>query len=165
MELANQPLDINDKIKSSIDENGKYAGPSARCVLFNLESEIYGIQVKKIREVLRVSNIRDVAGSGPHVLGVINVRGVIVTVMDARIMFGMPHHECTDFSRIIIVEVDDDHTVGILVDSVMEVKDIPENCIEPLSATKENASRNIQAIAHYEDNVIILIDVDNMFMG
>lgn len=163
--LEKQQLDLSDQIQSSIKEEGKYAGSSARCVLFNLENELYGIQVKKIREVLRVANIRDVSGSGHHILGVINVRGVIVTVMDTRVMFGMARHELTDFSRIIIVEVDDDSTVGILVDCVQEVKDIPENRIEPLSATKENASRNIQAIAHYEDNVIILVDIDNMFIA
>lgn len=144
-------------------DSENYVGPSARCVLFNLENEIYGIQVKKIREVLRVNNIRKVAGAPYTVLGVINVRGVIVTVVDARTALDMPKQAVTDYSRIIIVEIDDDQTVGLLVDCVLEVKDIPENRIESLSSTKENVSRNIQAIAHYDDNVIILIDIDNMF--
>jgi len=164
VEMANESLNAP---ATSVDfdsrEEDGYVGPSARCVLFNLESEVYGIQVKKIREVLRVANIRSVAGASHNILGVINVRGVIVTVVDTRVMFGMPKEEITDYSRIIIVEIDEDKTVGMLVDCVLEVKDIPENKIEALSSTKENASRNIQAIAHFEDNVIILVDVDNMF--
>jgi len=160
MELAN---DVFSSPAPMQDDENEYVGPSARCVLFKLDSEIYGINVKKIREVLRVGNIRKVEGADYSVLGVINVRGVIVTVVNARAKFNMPAFEVNDLSRIIIVEVDEEQTVGLLVDFVMEVKDIPENKFEPLSSAKENASKSIQSIAHFEDNVIILMDVDNMF--
>ncbi|MDG6777656.1 chemotaxis protein CheW [Thiomicrorhabdus sp. zzn3] len=158
-------LPENSGLATGLEEDSTYIGPSARCVLFTLQDEIYGIYVKKIREVLRVGTIRKVAGTPPHVLGVINVRGVIVTVVDTRTIYGMPSKPVTDLSRIIIVELDDEQTVGMMVDFVMEVKDIPESKFEPLSSTKENASRYIQGIAHYQDNVIILIDVDNMLMN
>ncbi len=147
----------------AIEEQEKYAGPSIRCVLFQLDNEIYGINVKKIREVLRVGDIRVVEGSDYSVLGVINVRGVIVTVVDTRLKYGMDPKPVDDLSRIIIIELGEDITVGMMVDSVQEVKDIPEKQLEPLSVAKENASRYIQAIAHFHGNVIILIDVDNMF--
>ncbi|MEA3405967.1 MAG: chemotaxis protein CheW [Pseudomonadota bacterium] len=161
-------IDLQESLKSpsfnaDMEDEARNVGPSARCVLFMLEDEIYGIHVKKIREVLRVGTIRNVSGTPSNVLGVINVRGVIVTVLDARLMYDMPSKEITDHSRIIIVELDEEQTVGLMVDFVMEVKDIPENKFEPLSTTKENASRYIQGIAHFQDNVIILIDVDNMF--
>lgn len=143
-------------------EEDAYSGPSTRCVMFTLENETYGIQVKKIREVLRVGNIRKVPGSNYQVLGIINVRGVIVTVVDMRSMLNLPQKEITDVSRIIIVELDDEQTVGMLVDMVQEVKDIPESRFEPLSSTKDNASRHIQGIAHFQDRVIILVDADTM---
>ncbi len=162
MELS-QENTLNDSYNPEMDDESAYMGPSARCVLFTLEDEVYGIHVKKIREVLRVGTIRKVAGTPANVLGVINVRGVIVTVLDTRLMYDMPPKEVTEHSRIIIVELDEEQTVGLLVDFVMEVKDIPESVFEPLSSTKENASRYIQGIAHFQDNVIILIDVDNMF--
>lgn len=163
MDLNEQQIPSeNSMIDNGLDEDAAYLGPSARCVLFTLEDEIYGIHVKKIREVLRVGKIRKVAGTPPNVLGVINVRGVIVTVLDTRSLYGMPVRPVTDLSRIIIVELDEEQTVGMMVDFVMEVKDIPESKFEPLSSTKEGASRHIQGIAHYQQNVIILIDVDNM---
>ena len=149
-------------MNSNTDEEDTYSGPSTRCVMFNLENETYGIQVKKIREVLRVGNIRKVPGSNYQVLGIINVRGVIVTVVDMRTMFNLPQKEITDVSRIIIVELDEEQTVGMLVDMVQEVKDIPESRFEPLSSTKDNASRHIQGIAHFQDRVIILVDADTM---
>jgi len=166
MDAANKmPSFGNDMEIDDYSDEPNYLGPCTRCVLFTLENEEYGIQVKKIREVLRVGTIRNVAGATFGVLGVINVRGVIVTVVDSRVMFNMPSRKIDDHSRIIIVELDEERTVGIMVDFVKEVKDIPDDKIEPLSGSKENASRYIQGIAHFQDNVIILIDVDNMFMG
>lgn len=164
MELDLQQSTESPSFNADMDDEARNVGPSARCVLFKLEDEIYGIHVKKIREVLRVGAIRKVPGTTSNVLGVINVRGVIVTVLDTRLMYDMQSKELTDHSRIIIVELDEEQTVGLLVDFVMEVKDIPESKFEPLSTTKENASRYIQGIAHFQDNVIILIDVDNMFL-
>lgn len=147
------------------DDDEKYSGPNIRCVLFNLDSEVYGINVRKIREVLRVGNIRRVEGAAFNVLGVINVRGVIVTVVDTRKTYGLAVKPVDDLSRIIIVELDSDIIVGMMVDSVMEVKDIPEKQFEPMSSTKEGASRYLQGIAHYNGDVIVLIDVDSMFAG
>lgn len=162
MELSTFDLDLKD-FSSIPEEDDSYSGPSIRCVLFELDSETYGINVKKIREVLRVGNIRKVEGSARNVLGVINVRGVIVTVVDTRLSYGLDTKPVDDLSRIIIVELDSDNIVGMMVDCVQEVKDIPEKQFEPMSSTKEGASRYLQGIAHYNGNVIILIDVDSMF--
>lgn len=161
MTSTNQLLDgvIGD------EEEEQYSGPSIRCVMFNLDSEVYGINVKKVREVLRVGSIRKVEGAAHNVLGVINVRGVIVTVVDTRATYGLVSKPADELSRIIIVELDTDNIVGMMVDCVMEVKDIPEKKFEPMSATKEGASRYLQGIAHYNGDVIILIDVDSMFSG
>lgn len=160
-----EEVNLNN-IESSLGYSGSdedsYSGPSTRCVMFTLENETYGVQVKKVREVLRVGNIRAVPGSSYQVLGVINVRGVIVTVVDMRTMFNLPQKEITDLSRIIIMELDDEQIVGMLVDFVMEVKDIPESRFEALSSAKDNASRYIQGIAHFQDRVIILVDIDTM---
>ncbi len=161
MTSTNQLLDgvIGD------EEEEQYSGPSIRCVMFNLDSEVYGINVKKVREVLRVGSIRKVEGAAHNVLGIINVRGLIVTVVDTRATYGLMSKPVDELSRIIIVELDTDNIVGMLVDCVMEVKDIPEKKFEPMSATKEGASRYLQGIAHYNGDVVILIDVDSMFSG
>jgi len=138
-------------------------GPMQRCVLFNLDRETYGIDVSNIREVLRVGRIRKVPGADPRLLGVINVRGVIVTVADMRRMIDVPVSDITHESRIIIVELEEDRPVGLLVDRVQEVRDIPEKRIEPLGSSQEDNSRYIQGIAHYRDQVIILVDVHSLF--
>jgi purine-binding chemotaxis protein CheW len=164
MELSAADLK-NDKEEAllSDEEQEKYAGESIRCVLFELNSETYGINVKKVREVLRVSDIRVVEGSHKHVLGVINVRGIIVTVVDANIYYGINSKKVDDLSRIIIVEIDSENVVGMMVDRVLEVKDIPVKLFEPVSTAKERIPKYIKELAHFKGNVILLVDIDNMF--
>ena len=73
-----------------------------RWVTFKLESETYGINVMQVQEVLRVSEIASVPGAPDYVIGIINLRGNVVTVVDTRRRFGMPSKEVDDLSRIEI---------------------------------------------------------------
>ncbi|WP_319381585.1 chemotaxis protein CheW [Thiomicrorhabdus sp.] len=164
MNMMKEPLASAGVSSEPVNDDSAYLGPSVRCVLFRLENEVYGIQVKKIREVLKVGSIRQVPGSDSQVLGVINVRGVIVTVVDARQTLGLNAKAIDQHSRIIIVEMDAEHTLGFLVDFVMEVKDIPEEKFEPIVSVRDTASRYIQGIAHFQEQVIILIDVESLFL-
>ena len=148
-------------IGMSDEEN--FSSVTVRCVLFQLDSEVYGINVKKVREVLRVGQIREVPGASRNVIGVINVRGVIVTVVDGRGVYNLPAKKTDDDSRIVIIEIDDDTTVGLMVDRVIEVKDIPESCVDLMAENREGRSAYIQGVAHYQDNVIVLVDTDVMF--
>lgn len=157
-----QRNELFSNVKELEDDN--FISPTVRCVLFSLDNETYGINVKKIREVLRVGVIRKVPGSSSNVIGVINVRGIIVTVIDTRRLYNLSAKEVDDMSRIIIVELDEDLAVGLMVDQVREVKDIPESQVD-LMAGRDSGSGYIQGIAHYQDNVIILVDTDNMFVG
>lgn len=144
-------------------DDDEFISPTIRCVLFKLDSEVYGINVKKIREVLRVGTIRNVPGAPSQVVGVINVRGVIVTVVDTRRVYGLASKPADDYSRIVIVEIDEDRAVGLMVDKVKEVKDIPESRVDLMATSRDGASSYIQGVAHYQDNVIILVDTDAMF--
>lgn len=146
-----------------LDDND-YETSFVRCVLFRLETEKYGVNVQRVREVLRVGEIRPVPGSPHNVLGVINVRGVIVTVLDSRQYFKLYSAAVTDLSRIIIVE-QGEQALGLLVDEVEEVRDIPEHRIDSVGAIgDDSANRLIQGVAHVQDEgVIIIIDPEKFF--
>ncbi|SFR59100.1 chemotaxis protein CheW [Thiomicrospira sp. ALE5] len=137
---------------------------TVRFVVFSLEGERYGLTVSRIREVLRVGEIRDVPGSAAEVLGVINVRGIIITVLSARRLFQLPDKPHQDQARIIVVELDESHAIGLLVDQVQEVQDIPEHLFEPLSNyNNSRGAKGISSIAHYRDQVIIQVDLESLF--
>ncbi|HEX5792376.1 MAG TPA: chemotaxis protein CheW, partial [Rheinheimera sp.] len=89
-------------------------------VTFKLQEETYGINVMQVQEVLRYTEIAPVPGSPDYVLGIINLRGNVVTVIDTRSRFGLEPADVTDNSRIVIIEADK-QVIGILVDSVAEV--------------------------------------------
>jgi purine-binding chemotaxis protein CheW len=154
-----------DTSSNAVDDQ-EYEGAYLRCVLFQLDAEKYGINVQRVREVLRVGEIRPVPGSPFDVLGVINVRGVIVTVLDTRQFFKLYSGPITDLSRIIIIE-QQDQVLGLLVDEVEEVRDIQESRIDSVGTLSDDSNnRMIQGIAHIaSEGVIIIIEPEKFFDG
>ena len=133
-----------------------------RWVTFFLSQEKYGINVMQVQEVLRVSEIAPVPGAPAYVLGIINLRGNVVTVIDTRQRFGLPSKEMDDSSRIVIVE-SSDQVVGILVDSVAEVIDLQLSEIESApNVGTEDSSRFIQGVASQNDELLIIIDLNKL---
>jgi len=129
---------------------------------FRLGDEIYGVNVMQIREVLRYTEITPVPGAPYFVLGIINLRGNVVTVIDTRIRFGLPVAEVDNNTRIVIVEVDK-QVIGMLVDSVAEVTYLKESEIEKApSVGNEETSKFITGVCNKNDELLILIDLERM---
>ncbi len=135
-----------------------------RWVTYRLADEIYGINVMQVQEVLRMSEIAPVPGAPSCVLGIINLRGNVVTVVDARELFGLSRSDATDQTRIMIVEINK-LSVGLLVDGVAEVVNIQNSDIDaaPNIGTDENA-RYIQGVCSKNNEILILVDL-NRLMG
>lgn len=136
--------------------------PLIQLVTFRLEDETYGINVMQVQEVLRVSEIAPVPGAPDYVLGIINLRGNVVTVIDTRSRFGLPSTEVSDASRIVIIE-SDKQVVGILVDSVAEVVELRTSQIDPApNVGNEESSRYIQGVASLGDRLLIVVDLNRL---
>ena len=131
-------------------------------VTYRLGDETYGINVMQVQEVLRYSEIAPVPGAPNYVLGIINLRGNVVTVIDTRLRFGLQTTEVTDNTRIVIIE-SEKQVIGILVDSVAEVVYLKTSEIDsaPNVGTDESA-RFIQGVSNRDDELLILVDLDKM---
>lgn len=131
-------------------------------VTFRLDNETYGINVMQVQEVLRYSDIAPVPGAPDYVLGIINLRGNVVTVLDTRLRFGLMPAEISDNTRIVIIEAER-QVIGILVDSVAEVVYLKSSEIEsaPNVGTSESA-RFIQGVCNRENELLILVDLDKL---
>lgn len=131
-------------------------------VTFLLEDETYGINVMQVQEVLRYSEIAPVPGAPSYVLGIINLRGNVVTVIDTRQRFGLMPADITDNTRVVIIEVDK-QVIGILVDAVSEVVYLNQSEIEkaPNVGTDES-TKFIQGVCHKDDRLLILVELDKM---
>ena len=129
---------------------------------FRLGDEIYGVNVMQIREVLRYTEITPVPGAPYYVLGIINLRGNMVTVIDTRTRFGLNPGEIDNNTRIVIVEVDK-QVIGMLVDSVAEVTYLNESEIEKApNVGNEETSKFIMGVCNKHNELLILIDLERM---
>ncbi|EDP59182.1 chemotaxis protein CheW [Vibrio sp. AND4] len=131
-------------------------------VTFQLEEETYGINVMQVREVLRYTEIAPVPGAPDYVLGIINLRGSVVTVIDTRSRFGLMAGEVTDNTRIIVIE-SEHQVIGILVDSVAEVVYLRSSEIDttPSVGTEESA-KFIQGVSNRDGKLLILVDLNKL---
>ncbi len=131
-------------------------------VTFKLEDEVYGVNVMQVQEVLRVTEIAPVPGAPDYVLGIINLRGNVVTVIDTRNRFGLSPCEVTDNSRIVIIE-GEGQVVGILVDSVAEVVELGQSDIDSApNVGNEETARYIQGVHTREGNLLIVVDINKL---
>jgi purine-binding chemotaxis protein CheW len=131
-------------------------------VTFQLEEETYGINVMQVREVLRYTEIAPVPGAPDYVLGIINLRGNVVTVIDTRSRFGLMEGEITDNTRIIVIE-SERQVIGILVDSVAEVVYLKSSEIDTTpSVGTDESSKFIQGVSNRDGKLLILVDLNKL---
>ena len=138
------------------------AGEITQWVTFSLDDETYGIDVMQVQEVLRVTEVAPVPGAPHYVMGIINLRGNVVTVIDTRTLFALTPKDTDDSSRVVIIE-SNQQVVGILVDSVAEVVDIPSGAIETApSVGNDESSKYIQGVFSQADLLYILVDLNKL---
>lgn len=131
-------------------------------VTFRLKDETFGINVMQVQEVLRVSEIAPVPGAPAYVLGIVNLRGNVVTVIDTRTRFGLPPTDLSDTSRIVIIE-SEEQVVGILVDSVAEVVELGQAEIDAApNVGNHESSRYILGVASRDDSLLIVVDLNKL---
>lgn len=131
-------------------------------VTFKLENEIYGINVMQVQEVLRYSEIAPVPGAPLYVLGIINLRGNVVTVIDTRARFGLEPREVTDNTRVVVIE-SEKQVIGILVDSVAEVVYLKASEIDDApNVGNEESAQFIQGVSNRDGELLILVDLDKL---
>lgn len=136
--------------------------PITQWVTFRLDNEKYGIKVMQVQEVLRLTEIAPVPGAPDYVLGIINLRGNVVTVIDSRRRFGLTEKEPDDATRIVIIE-SDNQVVGIMVDSVAEVVDLTAAEMETApNVGNDESSKYIQGVSSRGDELLILVDVNKL---
>ena len=141
------------------------ASPTSRQVLtFCLGAETYGVDILRVQEIRGWAAVTRIPKSPPHVLGVLNLRGSIVPIVDLRVRFSLEQAEFTPLTVIIVLSIATPtgrSEFGLVVDSVSDVVDISANDLKdaPNLGGKLNADF-IQCLATVADRMLILLDVD-----
>ncbi|MCM2264108.1 MAG: chemotaxis protein CheW [Desulfuromonadales bacterium] len=142
-------------------------GESRQYVTFCLGEELFGVEVTRAREILDLVPVTKVPQTPDYLLGVINLRGQVVPVVDLRVKMGLPKAETTRDSCIIVIEVQVDGevlTVGGLADSVREVLELRDDLIEPAPRLGTKLKTEfIAGMGKLDDQFLILLEIDRVF--
>jgi purine-binding chemotaxis protein CheW len=134
---------------------------------FKLGSENFAINVMKIMEILEVTRITKVPHAPGYLIGVVNLRGGVLPVIDTRIKFGMAATEFTVNTCIVVLNVTvngDTVVVGAMVDSVSKVFEIEESQIQPSpSIGARYQAEFVQGMINEKDQFMMLLDIDKVF--
>jgi len=146
-----------------LDDEDDEATQASKYLLYNIDDEVYGINIASVVEIIEMQRITEVPDMPAYVKGVINLRGRVIPVVDLRLRFGMPEREHDDRTCIIIVRIQES-SVGFIVDTVAEVQDIRDADIEPPPQFKTSSGRDqyISGLGKVGDRVRILIDVQKL---
>jgi len=131
-------------------------------VVFELGHEVYGVDISRVHEIIRLAQITRVPRAPDFVEGVINLRGRVIPVIDLKKRFGLSTDSHSKTSRIVVVDVDD-NTIGMIVDGVSEVLRLPVGAVEPPSPLVVTVDSDyVRGIAKLEERLIILLDLDKI---
>ncbi len=132
-----------------------------RLITFILGEEKYGLNILKVRELISFpEGLTRIPGVPDYIIGMFNLRGLVIPVMDLREKFNMAGEERHEFSVIIIVEVDN-KSIGITVDSVSDVIFVKEDDIQETTELAVNVdTKFIKGVAKTKDEMVILLDID-----
>ena len=132
---------------------------------FQLDDEEYGIDILKVQEINRITEITKIPQSPDFVEGVINLRGNVIPIIDLRKRFNMPHKEYDKQTRIVVGEIGD-RTVGFIVDAVSEIIRLPADKIEPApNISADDKAEYILGVGKLDDKLLMLLDIDKILSG
>lgn len=138
---------------------------AGKYLTFVLANEEYGLPVQRVREIVRMLQVTPVPHTPRHVIGVVNLRGRVVPVVDLRRRFGTPAAEGVERPCLVVVEVgarDARTLVGLVVDEVSEVLGVPVTELEPTPALADRVDGCFVAVAKSRDRLLFLLDVDRV---
>ena len=155
MSLGQNAYDLDDDLFDDEDtQKDKY-------LTFSIASEDYGIAIVNVTEIIGIQSITEIPEMADYIKGVINLRGKVIPIMDVRARFKLPPRDYDERTCIIVVEIDST-SVGLVVDTVNEVADIPEDQVEPAPKSKRKGGNYIQGIGKIGKEVKILLDINKI---
>jgi len=128
---------------------------------FRLAVEVYAVEISRIGEILRIPPMTPVPRSSGQVMGIIGVRGRVLTVLDLRERLGLPSSEPTRHARVLVLPWSDTEKVGLYVDEVLQVYRFSDAEIEPAAqAFGSDAGEHVVGIARVDNDLIVVVHLE-----
>ena len=136
---------------------------TAHLVCVRIGKETFGVDIFAVREIVKAQEITTVPGTTDYVLGIINLRGKIISVMDLAARLGLGTASVDRASRILVVDLDE-FTVGFLVDAATEVLKLPDESIDSAPEELKNTIHDdyLEGIGKLDDRLVIILNLSNL---
>jgi purine-binding chemotaxis protein CheW len=134
-------------------------------VVFKVAGEEFGVNINEVKEIIRWEDVTRIPNSAPYIKGVINLRGSIIVVNDLAMKLGLPSKEVDDDTRILVVEVSNNQTVGMIVDSATEVMRLSADKIRdaPSMVTTNVDSNYVEGVGLLDEKrLLTLLDLSKV---
>ena len=146
--------------------NAAVESGSHQVLTFTLGEETYGVDILRVQEIRGYSTVTRIPQAPPHVLGVLNLRGSIVPIVDMRMRFNLERAEYTPLTVIIVLSVESPvgrRDFGVVVDGVSDVIDVAASDIKPAPEMGEQVSTEfIEGLAAVSGRMVMLLDIDTL---
>ncbi|MBA5687944.1 chemotaxis protein CheW [Rugamonas apoptosis] len=147
---------------SNITSDAQAASPAAEYLAFTLGQEEYGIDIQKVSEIRSYETPTRIANAPDFVKGVVNLRGIIVPIVDMRIKFNLGTPSYDQFTVVIILNIGH-RVVGMVVDRVSDVTTLAPEQVKPAPDIGSALDTNyIIGLGTIEDRMLILVDIDKL---
>lgn len=160
MQAANESLsNVAGTVASGSDEG------ISQYLTFLLSGEVYGVDILRVQEIKGWDGVTRVPHTPPYLLGVMNLRGTVVPVIDLRMRFGLERQPLGPSNVVIVVRVRaerGDKTVGLAVDGVSDVHDFAADDIRPPPQVQHSGGAAISGLASAEERLVLLLDVERL---
>lgn len=129
---------------------------------FRLGGQVFGVELLRMREIIRVTEITRIPRAEDCVEGVINLRGSVIPIVNLRRRFDMPHKAFDKETRIINIEINN-LVIGFVVDAIGQVYRLPGGALEPPPAVAASVdSQYIAGVANCGEEILVVLDVDRL---
>lgn len=130
-------------------------------VIFKLENEQFAVETAKVQGINDMMEITKVPKASPHIKGLINLRGNVISLLNINLLLDIQHKENKNQNNIIILRMEDEQ-VGITVDEVDEVLEIEEDLLQRV---EDSDKAYIKGVINFKTRVVTLIDIDKLFVN
>jgi purine-binding chemotaxis protein CheW len=132
---------------------------------FRLGAEVFGVDILRVKEIRGWSPVTRIPQTEACMLGVLNLRGAVVPVIDMRLRFELANAEYNALTVIIVLSVgapENPREVGLVVDAVSEVVDVSEDAVHQAPEIGDRVTEHISGLLTIGQDMVILLDVDRL---
>jgi purine-binding chemotaxis protein CheW len=143
------------------DAQSDAASGLADFISFAIGDDQYGVDIMSVREIKEWSKVTRLPEQPEYVSGVLNLRGVMVPVVDLRCRFGAGPTECSPTHIVIVVQING-RQVGLLADRVLDIVSFDAAKVQPVPRTAQSTAKFLSGLVTHEDTMIALIDLRHL---